>query len=47
MTHQDIVNYVKRWLNDNIDEGAVPESVGEDSANLLQKVMEMEEEISS
>ena len=47
MTHQDIVNYVKRWLNDNIDEGEMAESVAEDLANLLQKVMEMEEEISS
>jgi len=44
MTHEDIVSYVKRWLNNNIEE-EVAESVGEDSANLLQKVMEMEEDL--
>ena len=42
-THKDILDYVKRWLNDNIDEGQIPESVGEDSANLLQKIKEQEE----
>jgi len=45
MTHEDIVSYVKRWLNDNIEEKEISESVGEDSANLLQKVMEMEEDM--
>jgi len=42
-THKDILDYVKRWLNDNIDEGQIPESVGEDSANLLEKIKEQEE----
>lgn len=42
-THKDILEYVKRWLNDNIDEGQIPESVGEDSANLLEKIKEQEE----
>jgi hypothetical protein len=39
----EILDYVKAWLNTNIDEGS-PESIEEDSLNLYNKIKEMEEE---
>lgn len=39
----DILDYVKAWLNTNMDEGS-PESIEEDSLNLYNKIKEMEEE---
>jgi hypothetical protein len=39
----DIIEYVKQWLQSNMEEPPV-EGVAEDSANLLQKINEMEEE---
>ena len=39
----DIVEYGKQWLQSNMEEPPV-EGVAEDSANLLQKINEMEEE---
>ena len=34
------LDYVKQWLNENIDEGS-PDGVKYDSANLLQNVKEL------
>jgi len=39
----EILDYVKAWLNTNMDEGS-PESIEEDSLNLYNKIKEMEEE---
>lgn len=39
----DILDYVKAWLNTNIDEGS-SDSIEEDSLNLYNKIKEMEEE---
>ncbi len=37
---KDALDYVKQWLNENIDEGS-PDGVRYDSANLLQNVKEL------
>ena len=37
---KDALDYVKQWLNENIDEGS-PDGVKYDSANLLQNVKEL------
>ena len=34
---KEALDYVKEWLNENIDEGS-SDSIEEDSANLLQKI---------
>jgi len=39
----DILDYVKAWLNTNMDEGS-SDSIEEDSLNLYNKIKEMEEE---
>ena len=37
---KDALDYVKQWLNENIDEGS-PDGVQYDYANLLQNVKEL------
>ena len=37
---KDALDYVKQWLNENIDEGS-PDGVKYDSANILQNVKEL------
>ena len=39
-----IIDYVVGWLKSNIDEPP-PEGVAEDSANLLEKIEELKEEL--
>jgi len=39
-----IIEYVVRWLKSNVDEPPL-EGVAEDSANLLEKIEELKEEL--
>lgn len=44
VTETYIINYVVKWLKTNVDEPP-PEGVAEDSANLLEKITELKEEL--
>lgn len=45
MKQLELINYIKEWLQSNIDNpNETPEGLSEDSLNLLQKIEEYENE---
>ena len=45
MNTKEILNYIKDWLKVNIDgPDETPEGLAQDSANLLEKIEEFEDE---